>query len=182
MTDKTEALDLIFRRRSIRKYSDKAVQRDTITLLLKAAMAAPSARATDPWRFMVVDDPGLLKRIAEGLPYGKMLANAPAGIVVCGDIEAANGQELSYLLQDCSAAIENLLLAASALGIGGCWLGVHPNEERIAYIRDLFSLPKKLIPVSAIALGYPDEQPKARTRYREDYVYFNTLDAADGSD
>jgi nitroreductase len=70
-----------------------------------------------------------------------MLASAPLGFVVCGDLSRANGQAESYLLQDCSACTENLLLALSMLGLGGVWLGVHPREDRIAHLRALFGLP-----------------------------------------
>jgi nitroreductase len=91
-------------------------------------------------------------------------------IVVCGDLERAHGNELSYMIQDCSAAIENLLLAASALGLGACWLGVHPREDRVKHLRALFRLPKNIVPLSGIAVGWPADIPKARTRYRREAV------------
>jgi nitroreductase len=103
-----------------------------------------------------------------------MLAEAPVGFVVCGDLDAAHDRQLSYLLQDCSAAIENLLLAASALGLGACWLGVHPREERVAHIRGLFGLPESILPVSAIAVGWPARELPARTRYDEASVHRET--------
>lgn len=166
-----ENLDIIFQRRSIRQYSDREISGDLLHMLLEAAMAAPSACGRDPWHFVVVKNPEMLTAIAEGLPNGKMLGEAAIGIVVCGDMERAHGGELSYLIQDCSAAIENLLLAATANGLGGCWLGVHPREERIAHIRSLLSIPESVIPVSVIALGWPRENPSPRTRYRENAVH-----------
>ncbi|HWH68832.1 MAG TPA: nitroreductase family protein, partial [Candidatus Sulfotelmatobacter sp.] len=92
-------------------------------------------------------------------------------IVACGDLEAAFEQQLSYLLQDCSASIQNLLLGAHALGLGACWVGVHPSEEAIRQLRTLFALPASVLPIAAIALGYPGEQPEARTRYRPNSVH-----------
>ena len=165
-------LEFLFRRRSVRRYADADVPETMVRDLLEAAMAAPSAVAKDPWEFLVVRESATLGRIAEALPNGKMLADAPLGFVVCGDINRAHGSELSYLLQDCSAAIENLLLAASALGLGACWLGVHPREERVSHIRSLFSLPEGVLPVSAIAVGFPVEPPEPRTRYADERVHF----------
>ena len=164
-------LQFIFARRSVRKYQNKDVPEQILKDLLEAAMAAPSAVAKDPWHFIVVRDAEMRKKIAEGLPNGKMLMDSPVGIVVCGDIEKAHDRRISYLLQDCSAAIENLLVAVSALGLGAVWLGVHPREERIAHIRAIFGLPETIVPVSAIAVGWPLEKLVARTRYNAGAVH-----------
>jgi nitroreductase len=130
--------------------------------------------AKDPWRFIVVHERATLNRFTEVLPNAQMLAEAPLGFVVCGDLKVAHDQQLSYMLQDCSAAIQNVLLAAHLLGLGGCWLGIHPREERIAGVRDILSIPSHVIPVSAIALGYPGEAKEPRTRYRDEYVHTET--------
>jgi nitroreductase len=143
--------------------------------LLAAAMAAPSACAKDPWRFVVVRNRETLNQMADALPNGKaMLEQAPVGIAVCGDLRAAHAGELSYLLQDCSAAIENLLLAAHTLGLGACWLGVHPRPPRIEALTRILRLPEKIIPVSCIAVGWPDETQPARTRFKRAYVHDET--------
>ena len=155
----------LFARRSIRKYLDKPIPASVIQDVLEAAMAAPSANAKDPWEIIVVQKPDRLAQIATGLPYGKMLSEAPVGFVVCGDLLRVNGQHLSYLLQDGSACIENLLLALSMLGLGGVWLGVHPREDRIAHLRNLFKLPEHIVPIGVIAAGYPAESPPPRTRF-----------------
>jgi len=165
-----EKLDFIFKRRSIRSYTDELVDDATVKDLLEAAMAAPSACRKDPWRFAVVKERAMLTKIADGLPNGTMLATAGVGIVVAGDLEAAHDGLLSYMLQDCSAAIENILLAASALGLGACWLGVHPREDRMAHIKSVLNMPESFVPVSAIAIGWPANNPAARTRYSEDMV------------
>jgi nitroreductase len=167
----SQRLDFIFRRRSIRVYAPGDVTDDQVRAVLEAAMAAPSACAKDPWRFIVVRDRETLRRIAEVLPNGKMLATAAVGIVVAGDQNAAHDRQLSYLLQDCSAAMENLLLAAAALGLGACWLGVHPREDRIRKISGILGLPEGVLPIAGVALGRPGETKAPRTRYRSDYVH-----------
>ena len=164
-------LSFIFGRRSIREYQTASVPDEVVTDLLAAAMAAPSACAKDPWRFVVVRNRGTLQAIAGALPNGTMLANAAVGIVVCGDLRAAHGGELSYLLQDCSAATQNLLLAAHALGLGACWLGVHPRQPRIEALTKILHLPDKVVPVCCIAVGWPAEQKPPRTRLAPAYVH-----------
>ena len=167
-----QKLDCIFGRRSIRAYTTEPVSEEAVRKLLAAAMAAPSAAACDPWRFVVVRNREMLSRIAEGLPYGQMLRSAAVGIVVCGDLGAAHDHQLSYLLQDCSAAIENLLLCAHILGLGACWLGVHPRENRVKRLQEILKLQASVIPVACIAIGYPAETKEPRTRFKTEYVRF----------
>jgi len=171
-TNVDEKLGFIFGRRSIRAYAPQAVSDEAVQKLLEAAMAAPSAAATDPWRFVVVRNRDMLLRIADALPYGKMVGSAALGMVVCGDLEAAHDHQLSYLLQDCSAAIENLLLCAHVLGLGACWLGVHPREQRVKDLQEILKLQVSVIPVACIEIGYPAETKEPRTRFNPDYVRF----------
>lgn len=166
-----EKLSFIYGRRSIRAYQDTPVSDELVTELLRAAMAAPSAAAKDPWRFVVVRNRATLHLLADALRHGRMLAHAPVGIAVCGDLGAAHAGELSYLLQDCSAAVENLLLAAHVLGLGACWLGVHPRQPRIDALTKILRLPEKILPVSCIALGWPAEKQPPRTRFSPAYVH-----------
>jgi nitroreductase len=161
----------ILARRSVRSFKTDRVSDEMVRDLLKAAMSAPSARAKDPWHFIVVSNLPILARVSEQLPNGALLAKAPLGIVVCGDLEKAHRKQLSYLLQDCSAAIENLLLAASMLKLGACWLGIHPTPARVEGVRRVFNLPAAVIPVAAVAIGYPLEPPQPRTRYSEAQVH-----------
>ena len=168
-----EQLGFIFGRRSIREYSSNKVTDEVVQKLLEAAMAAPSAVAKDPWRFVVVRNRQKLSQITVALPNGQMLAGAALGIAVCGDLEAAHDRQLSYLLQDCSAAIENLLLCAHVLGLGACWLGVHPREDRVQRIKEILGLPASVIPVACISIGYPAESKEPRTRFHADYVHFD---------
>jgi len=165
-------LGFIFGRRSIRVFLPGEVSDEQVKTLLEAAMSAPSAVAKDPWRFVVVRKKETLKKIADALPNGKMLSDAAVGIVVCGDIEAAHDKQLSYMLQDCAAAIENLLLAAHILGLGACWLGVHPRENRIKAIKEILGLPENIIPVSVVAVGKPGETKEPRTRYKAEKVHY----------
>ena len=153
-----ERLAPIFGRRSVREFLPRA---------------APSARATYPAEFIVLNDPGRLNAVAEFLPNGRFLAKAPLGLVVCGDLSRACHGELSYLIQDCSACIENLLVAAHLLGLGACWLGVHPNADRVAHLKEYFQLPESIIPISAIALGWPAKTPPPRTNYDASQVHLN---------
>ena len=164
-------LSPLFARRSVRAYQQREVSDDLVRDLLEAAMAAPSAVAKDPWSFIVVRDRDMLSRIAAGLPNGGMLRDAALGIVVCGDLDRAHDRQLSYLLQDCSAAIENLLVAASLSGLGTCWLGVHPREDRVAHLRGLLGIPEPVLPVAAISVGWPAESASPRTRYRDEAVH-----------
>src|SRR5664280_1279752 len=113
----------LFTRRSVRRYSGEPVSDAEIRDLLEAAMAAPSACAKDPWHFVVVRGRAVLDKLADALPNGPMLRQADAAIVVCGDLARAQRNMESYLIQDCSAAVQNLLLAATSLGLGACWLG-----------------------------------------------------------
>lgn len=161
----------ILKRRSVRSFTTQAVTRDQIRDLLKAAMAAPSAAAADPWHFIVITNPGSMARLAEGLPHGQMLVGARVAVVVCGDMERAHRRQLSYLLQDCSAATENLLLAGSMMNLGGCWIGVHPDPARVSHVRRLFGLPQTIVPVAAVAIGHPAKLHAPRTRYRQDAVH-----------
>ena len=170
-TNADDRLEFIFGRRSLRLYSPEAVSEAEVQKLLEAAMAAPSAAAKDPWRFVVVRNRQTLADIVAALPNGQMLAGAALGIAVCGELPAAHDQQLSYLLQDCSAAIENLLLAAHILGLGACWLGVHPREQRMNALKKILSLPPSVIPVACIAIGHPAETKQPRTRFNQDYVH-----------
>lgn len=166
-----ETLEAIFTRRSIRKFSDRQIQESDINRLLKAGMYAPSANNSQPWHFVVINERELLDRIPTFHPWSKMCFQAPLAIVVCAYVPA--GKKFDLWVQDCSAATQNILLAAHAIGLGGVWLGVYPREERIAGVRDLLGLPEEVHPVSIVVLGYPDEQPETPERFDLAKVHFN---------
>jgi nitroreductase len=165
-----DKLNFILGRRSVRVYAPGAVSEEMVTRLLEAAMAAPSAMTKDPWRFVVVRNAQTLGQMAAALPGGKMLPTATLALVVCGDMDAVFDRQFSYLLQDCSACLENLLLAAHALDLGACWVGVHPSEDAMRRLRELLALPTPLVPIAVVALGQPGERLEARTRYQREYV------------
>ena len=164
-----DAMEAILTRRSIRKFKSQVVSDDLITQLLKAAMYAPSAGNQQPWHFIVVKDRAFLDEITKIHPYAQMLNEAPLAIAICGDIEKQIHE--GYWVQDCSAATENLLLAAHALGLGGVWLGAHPREERVAGLRKILHIPDKIIPLCVIAIGYPAEEKPPAERFFPERIH-----------
>jgi nitroreductase len=167
-------LQWIFKRRSIRKYKDIPVEQDKIEAMLQAAMAAPSAGNRQPWHFVVVTDRASLDKIAEIHPYAKMLNEATLCICVCGEPASSLGNEQrKYWVQDCSAAMQNLLLAAASLDLGSVWLGLHPNPQREEEVRAFLNLPPNITPLGLAAIGYPDEEKPGQTRYAQDKVHYH---------
>jgi nitroreductase len=166
-----DTLEAIFTRRSIRAYTDQAVTEEIVEKLLRAAMQAPSAGNQQAWQFVAITGRTQLNALAEVLPYGKMLTTAALGIVVCGDLEREKSK--GYWVQDCSAATQNLLLAAHALGLGAVWLGVYPREQRVLDVRKVLGIPDSVIPLCAIAIGYPAEQKERADRYDAGRVHHN---------
>jgi nitroreductase len=163
-------LDTIFRRRSIRKYTDQPVKPEKLELLLQAAMAAPSAMNCKPWEFVVVTDPVKLAQFRKRLIFGNR--NAPAAIVVCGNPSlSANPAARLFWEQDCSLAGGNILLAAVGLGLATVWVGVHPVAEFERVVRDVVGLPKRVTPLGLIYVGYPAEAKPARTQYDAQRVH-----------
>lgn len=162
-----DLIQTIFARRSIRKYTPEPVSEESIQTLLEAAMAAPSASNRKPWQFIVITERETLDALAESHRHGKMLFDAPLSIAVCGDLTEME----RFWVQDCSAATENLLLAATALGLGAVWLGVYPREERIRAVRKILSLPGHITPLNLIAIGHPAEEKQARTQFDRTRVH-----------
>ena len=144
------ALDNIFARKSVRAYLDKEVEKEKIDLMLRAGMAAPSGKDLRPWEFVLVTDRVALDSMASALPYAKMLTQARYAIVVCGDVARS-----SYWYLDCSAAAQNILLAAEAQGLGAVWTAAYPYEDRIRGVRKYTELPGNIVPVSYTHLTLP---------------------------
>ncbi|KAB1505453.1 MULTISPECIES: nitroreductase family protein [Butyricimonas] len=161
-------LENIAERKSVRKYLNKSVEEDKIDAMVKAGMAAPSGMDRRPWEFVVVTDREALDSMAAKLPYAKMLTNAPLAIVVCGDTTRS-----SYWYLDCSAATQNVLLAAEALGLGAVWTAAYPYEDRIDVVRQNTGLPENIVPLCVIPIGYPDGPQKAKDKFDLQRVHRN---------
>lgn len=164
-------IDTICSRRSIRKYTEEELPEGTEDLLLKAAFSAPTAKNKQPWHFVLINDRRILKEIAKRHPNASMMKDARLGILVCGDRTIEETEP--YILQCCSAATENILLAAHSLGLGAVWLGVYPKEDRIESMERMFNLPESVIPVSLISLGIPAEKKQPRQNYNAGRVHSN---------
>ena len=173
-----DTLKSIFNRTSIRHFGPTAVGRETLTMLAKCGMAAPSANNKQPWFIMAVTDRHLLQELADQLPYCKMAREAAAAMVVCGNMETDPiGNEKSYWVLDCSAVAENILIAATSLGLGSVWTAVHPQADRIACVKKILNLPDHLIALAVIPVGHPEGNSKPKEKWAEDKFRFNAFPA-----
>lgn len=164
----------ILTRVSVRDFTDEGVGDGEVTALLRAAMASPSGVNRQPWEFIVVDDRGLLSQLADALPYAKMAAHAPLAIIVCGNKERfLPGADEILWEQDCSAASENILLAAHALGLGGVWTCLYPHDDRIDAARRILNIPADLIPFNLIPIGHPASEHTPFDKWHPERVHFN---------
>lgn len=167
-----DVVEAIETRRSIRTYTKDPVSDDELEPLLRAAMCAPSAANAQPWHFIVIRDRKILDEIPQIVSTAQMVRNAPSAIAVCADttLEKYHG----FWVQDCSAATQNLLLAATARGLGAVWIGVHPLEDRVRGVRHLLKLPENVVPLCLISLGHPAEQPRRDERYKGSRIHRDT--------
>lgn len=171
------ALECILTRTSVRQYQpDRTISRDTVETLLRAAMSAPTAVNKQPWAFIALDDRAALDSLAQVLPYARMLTKAPLAIVTCGDLsKAIDGEDADkgFWIQDVSAATENLLLAAHAMGLGAVWTGVYPDAERVKDVQERLGLPANVIPLAVVPVGYPTGPQKPKEKWDPANVHFN---------
>jgi nitroreductase len=158
-------------RRSIRKYTPKKISDNNIMMILKAAMYAPSAMNLQPWNFIVIDDTIVIENTIKAIPHAEMIKHASHSILVCGDSNKEKNE--SWLIQNCSAAIQNILLAAHSLGIGSCWIAIHGMDQIIINVKNLFQLPEGIIPIALISLGYPDETANFEERFDTNKIRYN---------
>ncbi|MFR5759976.1 MAG: nitroreductase family protein [Bacteroides cellulosilyticus] len=172
--NKLSVLDNIHARTSIRSYQPKEVEDEKIEQLLRAAMAAPTATNRQPWAFIVIRDKETMNELGSTLPYAKMVKDAPLAIAVCGDLtKAISGAGIEYWVQDASAASENLLLAAQALGLGAVWTGVYPIDERVKEVQKILQLPEQIVPLNVIPIGYPAENPLPKDKWKPENVHYD---------
>lgn len=156
-------------RRSVRRFTDEKIPEDLLIDCIECGMYAPSAGNEQPWHFILITDPQILKKIPSIHQYAQMMNDAAAGIVVCFDPTLEKHNPMS--VQDCAAATQNILLAVHAMGYGSCWLGVYPREKRMQGFRDLFKIPDHVVPFSAIAVGKPVKEKTEVDRYKSDRLH-----------
>ena len=168
-------LEAIYNRRSCRNFTDEPVTGEQIDTILKAAFSAPTAVNTQPWEYIVINDESVLDKVKEKMYFAKY--NAHTAIVVCGNMKLAlKGQYKDLWICDCSAAIENMLLAATDLGLGSLWVGIFPIEQRMETMRKILDIPSHVNPLGMVYLGHPVQVEEGRCRYREKAVYYQKYD------
>ena len=166
-----ELQDVLQARRSIRKYTQEAVSKEEIDILMHAAISGPSACNKMPWDFYVVSDETVLEKLRNATQYSNI--KAPLAIVVCGNLSRALPMQLApFWIQDCSAATENILLAATDMGLGTVWCGIHPQKRAEKRVSEALGLTEKQIPLNIIYVGHPDETKESRDQYKEKCVHY----------
>lgn len=169
ITKKEAALSAIYNRKSVRSFiKDRPVSDEDVQALIKAGMSAPSGKDTRPWEFVIINDRAILDKMAEELPTAKMLSQAPMAIVVCGDTIRS-----SYWYLDCSAATENILLAAEAMELGGVWTAAYPYRDRMATVIKHTNMPAQVLPLAVIPIGYPMGNHSVKDKYDEKKIHMN---------
>ncbi|MCK9190874.1 MAG: nitroreductase family protein [Sphaerochaetaceae bacterium] len=172
--ENNETLNNIYSRRSVREYSNKEIPQSVIDSLMKAGLSAPSNVNKMPWEFVVVDDKKILERLANATLYAKMTKDAPLAILVCGNMERTlPGEGKDSWVEDCSAASENILIAAQSLNLGAVWTGVYPTHDRVRNVSKAAYLPEHIIPLSLIVLGYPKNLTFEEKELPTNRVHYN---------
>ncbi len=170
-------IDNIMTRTSVRSYTDRQVTQEQIDTLLQAAMAAPTAGNKQPWRIVVITDHKILNDISDNFQTMTMARKASIAVVMCGDVTATfEGEGRDYWIEDVSAATENLLLAAHAMGLGAVWCGIYPLSERIAMFSSMLKLPENIVPMGCVCIGYPDADHKPKDKWKPENVRYNAWD------
>lgn len=171
---KNEAIDNIMTRVSVREFTGEKISAEQIDTLLRAAMAAPSAINRQPWAFIVVIDETIIAQLGEALPYSRCSNHPACAIIPCGDLsKAIEGEMGAFWINDVSAATENLLLAAHAMGLGAVWTGLHPDMKRATMVQQLLGLPEHIIPLCVVPVGVPAEHPAIKDKYIPENIHYN---------
>ena len=171
---RNEAIDNIMTRVSVREFTGEKISDGQIDTLLRAAMAAPSAINKQPWAFIVVTDEALIEKLGEALPYSRCSNHPACAFIPCGDLsKAIPGEMAGFWINDVSAATENLLLAAHAMGLGAVWTGLHPDMNRAAMVQRMLGLPEHIIPLCVVPVGVPAEQPDVKDKYKPENIHYN---------
>ena len=179
-TDNQAALTAIMERTSVRSFTSQTVEAEKIEALLRAGMAAPSAVNKQPWHFIVVTKREQLDALADANPNASFLKQAPLAIVVCGDLsKALPGDAQEYWIQDCSAATENILVAATGLGLGATWTGTYPRKERVEAAKKVLELPDHIIPLNTLVIGYPSGEVTPKDKWSEENISYEVFGRKD---
>ena len=166
-----ELKEVLLKRRSVRKFTEEIVPQGFIEELLIAAMSGPSACNRRPWEFYVVTNEQVIQELRGASRFTNM--SAKLAIVVAGNLaNALPAQMAEYWLQDCSAAVENILLRVTDLGLGAVWCGLHPQEKAANKVAELLNAEESIVPLGLLWIGYPAEEPEARTQYEESKVHY----------
>lgn len=174
--DADEGLECIMTRASVRKYKPEPVNDSIITTVLKAGMAAPTAANQQAWHFVVITDQALKDSITDAFQWTKMVRDCAFAVVVCGDMSKlfdGDREDGGFWTLDCSAASENMLLAAHALGLGGVWCGIYPEEDRMARLSEILNLPSNLRPLNILSFGYPESAVAPKPKWDPGKVSYN---------
>ena len=171
-----ETIEAILQRKSVRSYTGEDVTDEQVQIVLKAAMAAPTTVGSNDYVFLVLRKRENIAKIQKFKPANaEMLEKVPVVILVCGDRKAAYKFPDPYWALDCSAATENILLAATDLGLGSLWLGIYPNKERTLAVQEAFSLPQDIIPLCGVAIGHCADTKKTPDRFDPKKVFYESL-------
>ena len=169
-----QAITTIMTRVSVREFTGKKISEAQIDTLLRAAMSAPSAINKQPWAFIVVTDEAKIAELGKALPYSRCSNKPAVAIIPCGDLtKAIPGEMANFWINDVSAATENLLLAAHAMGLGAVWTGLHPDMNRARLVQEMLGLPEHIIPLCVVPVGVPAEQPEVKDKYKPENIHYN---------
>ncbi len=171
-------IDCIMTRASVRSYTDRQVDDSTVNKILRAGMAAPTAANQQPWQFVVVTEQNLKDSITASFEYTKMVEHCSFAVVVCGDMDNLFQGDIpdgGFWVEDCSAASENMLLAAHALGVGGVWCGIYPLKDRELRLRQILNLPANLTPLNVMAFGYPSQPVAPKDKWIPSKIHYNAF-------
>lgn len=169
-----EAIQNIMTRVSVREFTGEKISEAQLETLLRAAMAAPSAINKQPWAFIVVTDEAKIAALGEALPYSRCSNKPAVAIIPCGDLsKAIEGEMANFWINDVSAATENLLLAAHAMGLGAVWTGLHPDMNRAKMVQEMLGVPEHIIPLCVVPVGVPAEQPEVKDKYKPENIHYN---------
>lgn len=166
------AMEVILKRRSVRSYLDEPIQKEQLDELLKAGLSAPSAKNSRPWEFLVVQNKEMLLKLSVVRPTWGMLKNAGAGIIVIANTREYLGSTVDFYKQDCAAAAQNILLAATTIGLGGVWLGLPPDSAVEDTVRGMFAIPEDIKPFCVLSIGVPKRENRPREEFEWTKVHY----------